>query len=129
MKLHDTEKQLILYTKGHFGKIDYEHDLKYFAADLYGLFPEYVEWYSVFNMVVKLYQKLVDEGFIDFKLINFLSETFRRAYREDNTDKVDWMIVIRQMLAEIQGMAVCEGENVLIELGRADLSLIPGDDE
>lgn len=125
MELHEIEKQLILYTKGHFGKIDYEKDLKYFAAELYGLYPEQVEWYSIFNMTIKLYQKLIDAGLIDFKLINFLSETFRRAYREEYEDKIDWMTVIRQILGEIQGMQVYEGDKILIELGNADLSLIP----
>jgi predicted aldo/keto reductase-like oxidoreductase len=72
MNLHKIEKQLILYTKGHFKRIKYEQDLKYFAAELYALSPEQVEWYSISHMVTDVYQKLVDHGLISFNLKNFL---------------------------------------------------------
>jgi hypothetical protein len=122
MNLHKIEKQLILYTKGHFNRINYEQDLKYFAAELYALSPERVELYSVSNMVMDVYQKLVDHGLIDFNLKNFLSDTFRRAFREEGKREVDWNIINRQILAQIQGMMV---QGTGLELGDADLSLMP----
>jgi hypothetical protein len=121
MELHKIEKQLILYTKGHFKQINYQEDLKYFAAELYGLEPERVEWYSIINMVNDVYQTLIDKGLIDFNLKNFLSDTFRRAYREESIMDVTWKIVVREMLGEIQGMQV---QGTGLELGKADLSLI-----
>lgn len=126
MELHKIEKQLILYTKCHFKRVNYEQDLKYFAAELYGLYPEQVELRSISHMVVELYQKLVDHGLITFNLRNFLSDTFRRAFREENKREVDWNILNREMLSEIQGMQV---QDTILEgqLGNADLSLLPNE--
>lgn len=125
MKLCEVEKQLILYTKNHFGRIDYKQDLKYFAAKLYGLSPEQVEWYSISNMITELYQKLYSNGFIYFNLQTFFSETFRRAFREQGKREVNWNTINREILSEIQGMAIRDGEKLLLELGKADLKLLP----
>jgi hypothetical protein len=124
LALHQIEKQLILYTKCHFKRVDYKNDLKYFAAELYGLSPEQVELCSISHMVVDLYQKLADNGLITFNLKNFLSDTFRRAFREENKREINWNILNREMLAEIQGMQV---QDTILEgqLGKADLSLLP----
>lgn len=122
MELHEVEKQVILYSKGHFKQINYQQDLKYFAAELYDLNPEQVELYSIVNMVTDIYQTLVGNGLIDFNFKNFLSWTFRRAYRETSKNEVSWNIVLREMLAQIQGMQVL---GTGLELGKADLSIIP----
>jgi hypothetical protein len=106
MELHYWKKQLILYTKNHFGRIDYEKDLKRFATELYYLSLEHVEKYSVLHMVVDLYQKLVDNEKIPFNLERFISDIFRRSWRERDSREVSYDDVIRQLLAEIQGMEV-----------------------
>jgi hypothetical protein len=127
MELHYWKKQLILYTKNHFGRIDYEKDLKRFAAELYWLSLEHVEQYSVLHMVVDLYQRLVDDGHISFKLESFISDIFRRSFRERSSREVSYDDVLRQMLAEIQGIVVL-GTN--LNLGSPDekmLLVIQGD--
>jgi hypothetical protein len=106
MDLHYWEKQLILYTKCHYGRIDYENDLKRFAAELYYQSLEHVEQYSVLHMVVNLYQRLVDNEKLPFKLERFISDVFRRSWRERDSREVSYDDVIRQLLAEIQGMEV-----------------------
>lgn len=124
LELYEIEKQLILYTKCHFKRIDYKNDLKNFAAELYGLSPEQVELYSISNMVTDLYQKLANNGLITFNLKKFLSDTFRRAFREENKREIDWNIINREMLVEIQGMRI-QGTILEDGLGKADLSLLP----
>lgn len=124
IELHQIEKQLILYTKLHFKRIDYKNDLKYFAAELYGLNPERVELYSISNMVTDLYQKLADNGLITFNLKTFLSNTFRRSFREEDKNEINWNIINKEMLAEIGGMQI-QGTILEGELGKADLSLLP----
>jgi hypothetical protein len=121
MELHYWKKQLILYTKFHFGRIDYEKDLKRFAAELYGQSLEHVEKYSVLHMVVDLYQRLVDDGHISFKLEGFISDIFRRSFRERNSREVNYDDVLRQMLAEIQGIVVL-GTN--LNLGSPDEKML-----
>ena len=120
MDLHYAEKQLILYTKGHFKRIDYYNDLKYFAANLYGLSVEQVDEYNILHMVIDLYEDLVDTRYIKFRLKHFLSDVFKRGFNDTGKNEIKWDNVIRHILAEIQGIGV-DG----LELGKADLSLIP----
>jgi hypothetical protein len=119
INLHPTEKQLILYTKGHFKEIDYSRDLKYFAAEMYDLDPERVEQYSINHIVTNLYQKLVDAGYIDFSLKDFLQDTFKRSWLYYNSRSIDYRIVLEQMLAEIQKIRT-HG----LDLGEADILIL-----
>jgi hypothetical protein len=119
INLHPTEKQLILYTKGHFKEIDYSRDLKYFAAEMYDLDPERVEQYSINHIVTNLYQKLVDAGFIEFSLKDFLQDTFKRSWLYYNSRSIDYRVVLEQMLAEIQKIRT-HG----LDLGEVDHSIL-----
>jgi hypothetical protein len=119
VSLHEYEKQLILYTKGHFKEINYNRDLKYFAAKLYDLYPSQVEQYSIIHMVTHIYQKLVTSGYIRFILPLFLDDIFKRAWRENGNHNASWDTVLNQMLAEIQNTRV-QGLN----LGEADISIL-----
>lgn len=119
MELHNTEKQLILYTKNHFGRIDYEEDLKYFAARLYGLGPEQVGTYLIRSMVIELYQKLIGGGYLSFQLKTFMNDLFKRSWREKGRHEIDHSLLLRELLGDIQGMKVKD-----IELGEADKSIL-----
>jgi hypothetical protein len=123
MELNYWEKQLILYTKGHFGRTDYDKDLKRFPAELYGLSLEHTDNYNVLGMVVRLYQKLVDTGHIHFTLEKFIADIFKRASFERSKNEVAYQDVLRQMLAEFQGLQVRDDDNVLLDLETADEDL------
>lgn len=120
MELHYWEKQLILYTKYHYGRIDYNKDLKRFSAELYGLGVENTDNYNVLGMVVRLYQKLVDAGHIRFNLEKYISDIFKRASFERGKKEVSYNDIIHQMLAEFQGLVVHEDEKEILELGEVD---------
>lgn len=123
--LSHIEKQLILYSKNHFRTFDYQHDLKYFAAELYGLGIDQVQQYSVVNMVIDLYQKLINLGYLEMNLKRFLNDIFRLVYRERNEQKASWDDVILHMLIEIQGMQVRNIKGLEdLELGKPDLSIL-----
>jgi hypothetical protein len=121
INLHPIEKQLILYTKGHFEEIDYNRDLKYFAAEIYDLDPARVEQYSINHIVTNLYQKLVDAEYIEFSLKDFLQDTFKRSWLYYNNISIDYQIVLEQMLAEIQNIKT-HG----LDLGEANHSICKG---
>jgi hypothetical protein len=122
MELNYWEKQLILYVKGHFKRVDYQRDLNHFPANLYGLELEQVEQYSVFSMVVGLYQTLVDDGHIKFTLEGFISDVFKRSlFEREKKNQISYNDIIRQMLGEIQNIKVL-GEN--LELGSPDSKLL-----
>jgi hypothetical protein len=123
MELNYWEKQLILYTKGHFGRTNYDKDLKRFPAELYGLSLEHTDNYNVLGMVIRLYQKLVDSGHIRFTLEKFIADIFKRASFERHKSEVAYQDVLRQMLAEFQGLQVRDDEKVLLDLGSADEGL------
>lgn len=107
MELNYWEKQLILYTKNHFEKIDYDGELRYFPSKLYGLYLEHTEDYNVFGMVVRLYQRLVDMELLTFSLEGFLNDAFRRSLIErGKNDELNRRDIMRLMLAAIQNMNV-----------------------
>lgn len=123
MKLSYWEKQIILYTKGHFGEINHHH-LKYFAAEHFGLHPDQVEQYSINYMVANLYEKLIDEGYIGFKLYSFVNEVFKRKrFEGDNSDGVKWSDMLKLMLSDIQGISVL-GEDFNLDLGAPDKEIL-----
>ena len=125
MKLYHYEKQLILYTKNHFKRIDYDRDLKYFAAEHYGLSLESTDDYNVLHMVIDLYQKLIDNDYKGFKIERFISDSFRRSRRERDSNEVSYDDILRQMLSEIQCMQVRGySDKEDLELGEADLSIL-----
>jgi hypothetical protein len=77
----------------------------------------------VLGMVVRLYQKLVDGGHIHFSLEKFITDIFKRASFERHENEVAYKDIIRQMLAEFQGLQVRDDEKILLDLGSADLKL------
>ena len=121
-KLTNIEKQLILYTKHHFKRIDYDNDLKYFAVELYGLYPEQVEKYSILNMVVDVYQKLIDLEYIELKLNKFIDIIFQGAWMRDG--KISKDDLIKRMLGVIQETATGD----LLKDLKADHSIIKYED-
>lgn len=118
LKLNPTEKQIILYAKNHFQGIDYENELPYFAARMYGFEVKDVSLRNTLSMVTDLYLRLVEAGIIQFKFENFINDLFRRSKRERDDDNVSKMDVVREMMAEIQGMPVKD-----LELGNPDFSI------
>lgn len=118
MELTHAEKQLILYTKGHFKRINYMEDLKYFAAHQYNIYPEQVDKRSIMHMVIILYEKLSKGSYINFDLETFINDLFRRAWFK-NEDHISWETIIQEMLARIQGI-LAKG----LDLGKADFSIL-----
>lgn len=118
MELHYWEKQLILYTKGHYVKnIDYNKDLRHFTANIYGLYFDQVKDYMVQGMVVDLYEKLVNNGLITHSIETFIADIFKRSFYDRGSYEVNRYDIIYYMLGEIQGISVL---NVGLDLGTTD---------
>ena len=118
------EKQLILYTKNHFSRIDYERDLKYFASKLYALSLERTSADSINHMIVNLYQKLVDYGYLNFKLDSFITQVFRMAWWDSGKIEINIDLINEHLLSEIQIMRVRSLHVPDLELGEAEVCLI-----
>ncbi|WP_437261216.1 hypothetical protein [Bacillus thuringiensis] len=114
------EKQLILYTKGHFKCINYEKDIKHFAANLYGLKLEQVSTDNVLHMVLDIYEKLCLNDYIKFNFKNFISDLFKKSYFTDKGGKVDLSDILNQVLSQIQNIPVVRSG---LNLGEADKGL------
>jgi hypothetical protein len=101
------EKQLIKYTKGHYKRTDYNKDLKYFPYNFFWIPLEEVKIYHIMGMVVRLHEKLVSMGYLTFKMERFIDDIFKRSrFERDDFKTVIREDIIRQLLAEIQGMQV-----------------------
>lgn len=120
MELHYWEKQLILYTKGHFKHIDYKKDLKLFSTKLYGLDLEDVEIHNVLHIILDLYQTLCKNGFIKFNFKMFISNLLRESTFKNGLHKFDEYDILYSMLAEIQSIPVLSKG---LDLGEADNEL------
>jgi hypothetical protein len=71
-------------------------------------------------MIVTLYQKLIDAGYIRFDLESYLSRLMKNAWLHyGDGDNISFKNILYSMLAEIQGTSV-KG----MELGEADLSIL-----
>ncbi|MEB9467871.1 hypothetical protein P4J10_14445 [Bacillus cereus] len=114
------EKQLILYTKGHFKRINYEKDIKHFAANLYGLKLKQVSTDNVLHMVLDIYEKLCLNDYIKFNFKNFISDLFKKSYFTDKGDKVDLSDILNQVLSQIQNIPVVRSG---LDLGEVDKEL------
>ncbi|PGT89810.1 hypothetical protein [Bacillus thuringiensis] len=115
MELHYWEKQLILYTKGHFKRMDYRKDLKLFTARLYGLGLEDVGTRITLHMVIDVYETLCENGYINCTIKTFISSLLRKS----NT--VDVYDILNTLLSEIQGIPVASKG---LDLGEADRELL-----
>ncbi|PKR82902.1 hypothetical protein [Heyndrickxia camelliae] len=120
MDLKYWEKQLILYTKGHYPRTDYEKDLVHFPSEFYGLSLEQTYQYNVLHMVTDVYQKLVANGHIQFKLDTFITDIFKRAWWDNGKKEVSYDHILKHMLSEIQNIVIL---NSGIELGGVDENL------
>lgn len=109
------EKQLILYSKNHFKKTDMIEDLKVFAGVQYDLYTHQVPPHSIYHMVVNLFFKLMEKGYIETQPKSFIMELFKST-----EDKLDYKAVISKMMAFIQWVKA-DGLN----LGKSDHSLLP----
>ncbi|MET3505541.1 hypothetical protein [Halalkalibacter oceani] len=100
-ELNHFEKQLILYTKGHFGRINYDQDLKYFASELYDIPVNHIDKYNILSMVVDIYQKMIDLKLMEeIKLRKFIGNIFYSAWMVDGRISKDDLL--KRLLSNIQ---------------------------
>lgn len=82
MNLSHWEKQTILFLKGHFDKEQENKSqnltIAHFVAEYYDLNLSQVNESNTFEMLVSIYQKLVEEKFMHFELKYFLVELFHK---------------------------------------------------
>lgn len=81
MELAYVEKQIVLYSKGHFGSRSKEKasDLLSFASKHYNIPEEYIETSNILNMVSRLYLKLSNHGFLNADFLNMIGECFKKS--------------------------------------------------
>ncbi|UOE96196.1 hypothetical protein [Alkalihalobacillus sp. LMS39] len=101
-----SEKQMILYAKCYFGKIDYEKDLQYFIANDLQITADKVHKEDIVQFVITLYDKLVADGYITFSVKNFIERTFQRKWVYENQIEVRKEDIMKNMLSEIQAMKI-----------------------
>ncbi|WP_257142918.1 MULTISPECIES: hypothetical protein [Bacillus cereus group] len=121
MELHYWEKQLILYTKGHFKRIDYKKDLKLFTAKLYALGLEDVGSKNILHMVLDIYETLCENGYINFNFKTFIFNLLRESSFKSDSHSIDDNDILHKLLAEIQNIPVLSKG---LDLGEPDSELL-----
>lgn len=112
------EKQLILYTKGHFGKVIYtDNILKLFAAKLYDLDIERVDPYNVNHMIMYLFETLVEKHYIKMPYLELFHRLFKQANKNQRKE-INGEDIRIVMLNHMQGI-LSKG----LDLGVADEDL------
>lgn len=123
------QKQIILWTKNRFQ--DYpDMTLEKLVAKTYDLQLENVTERNIYNILLDIYESLVQEGLLNFSLERFLLDAFKQN-RYSNEAGQDGLIIrrkdlIRLLIAELQGLKVWDDlmKVKLIELGEVDVSLL-----
>lgn len=107
MKLTFLQKQLILYTRGHYGEVDYDSHLKYFAGFYFQIQPDHITKHHVFKFVSETYHDLQKQELVTFRFDNFMDEILKSA-RFEGKDTVQLNDIMIRMLIEI---SECELED------------------
>lgn len=107
------QKQLILYTKGHYGPVQWAFDeLKYFAAALFDLHIEYVTQRNVNAMIEVTIETLLEHGAVKQTIWRDMT---KQLLRDDHMVKLTpENRYISYMLSRLQGIHVVEHN---LELG------------
>lgn len=114
VKLTESEKQFLLYNKGHFEKSDdLIGDIKVFAANNYGLYVEHTDWRNVMNFVIQLFDGLIESGYISthgksptqYLLEEILSDNLKR----DDNSLLKFMMA-RMAYTNVEGMDLGEAD-------------------
>lgn len=100
MELTFWQKQLILYTKGQYGKIDYDRHLKYFAGLHFEIHIDHITEHHIFKLVSKTYHDLQKRQLVTFNFERFMCDVFRNA-KFDGREDVQLKDVIIRLLSEI----------------------------
>lgn len=131
MTLDYWEKQLVLYTKRKYLRVDYDEDLNTIVGNAYGFYAKDVDFHNTISFVSGVFEKLVEQKVIAFNLKTFITDTLKSASRFGGESKIDWHDVIKEMLVEISG-CVIEGlkdwevdKKLLIEINKENLFIHP----
>ena len=116
-KLTYYEKQLILYSKGHFETVDLIEDIREIAAKQYTLPVEYTEHYSIYHFVVTTFFKLQGMGYIKLTSKELIMDLFKRR------KEVDYRDVIVDMLGQISITETGVTAKKPLDLGDPDQTL------
>lgn len=104
------EKQLVLYTKGHFEQSNMIDDLRSITAENFEIPVDSTEFYHIYDWVTKIFLKLKEASYITISTHDFLCSLFTWE-----TPVLKPEDMLRKMLSHIRGVVVAG-----IDLGVAD---------
>lgn len=112
--LSHCEKQIVLYTKGHFTKKDLIEDLRAIVAESFAIPIESTYFYHIYNHVTRIFLKLHEAEYITESMEDFLCGLFKwnRVLKPED--------MINEMLGKIS-IVKAAGLN----LGEADGKYLP----
>lgn len=115
IKLDKIEQQVVLYCKGHFLVTDIMEDLRVLVSNAYRLPLDETKDYSIYHYMVELGFKLIDE----YRRQRMIFDLFK------HNKTISYIDMIMMIKSEIASLQVYKNDEILIELGDADFSLLP----
>lgn len=115
MAEYDIYDQIVLYCKGHFVEHDIIIDVKTMLANYYGLEVKSISNNRVFEEVMTAYIRHAPHQSLERVFI----EMFRNIKEHDAASMTRWLS------GKIANIKVREGDKVLVDLPKADPSLLP----
>lgn len=112
------EKQLILFTKGHYKTTEIVY-LRILVAEAYALPLESLHMHSVFHMMTELHSKLVAAKILRFDLLDFV---YNSAKRSELHGAITIESFIWELFAQFQGISV-KTDRYELDLGEVDVKL------
>ena len=105
-KLTYWDKQLILYSKGHYGNEHPQLTLEFIVGKMCSIEWCYATQSTVFHRVIDVYTTLVEQGKLSFDLSQFINNSF--GIKNQMTVKD----VIRHTLSELQNVDLDDQVNI-----------------
>ncbi|MGG1650472.1 hypothetical protein ABHN03_16890 [Paenibacillus sp. NRS-1775] len=75
--LSHSEKQIVLYTKGHFLTTDMFEDIRQITAKAFSIPVQSTHFYHLYNFITSIFLKLHEEEYISESMENFLCSLFK----------------------------------------------------
>lgn len=124
-ELRFIDKQVVLYTKGHYNKDVTKQGgvlyLDYFAAWYYDLRLDRVNESIVYNMVMDVYVRLEELGYVTVRIEEMFARLFKNMHWAGDHG-ISRAMVIRYLLDEMQSIQVYDEktDELLIDLETSD---------
>ncbi len=113
--MHDLERHIILYCKGHYKKTELMTDLKVIVGKFCDISIEHIENKDVYYWVTKIYFEFYNK----YQIVSNFLDLFKWENQHD------YKSIIKFMCSYIAILPIKNKNEIIIDLGEPDYTLLP----